>query len=226
MIVIGDVHGEFDSLMKLLDILPQTDNLCFVGDLIDRGPKSKDVVDFVFKNDHSCVMGNHEDLATGNDWSTWAINGALQTLKSYSPEKSDYDVFREHEHFDWLCNLPLFCEWTRDDGQKFIISHSFAYNGMETMTDEILWAREPLYVALSKDFNEDDDEIVNKPLSPFFDEKFDDGFINVFGHTPLKNTSHRHILNRHWLIDGGCTYGGKLTAIDLQTEEIYFVDKV
>ena len=33
MIVIGDVHGEYNMLMRLMDKLPQTENICFVGDL-------------------------------------------------------------------------------------------------------------------------------------------------------------------------------------------------
>ena len=47
MIVIGDVHGEYNSLLSLLDILPQTDKICFVGDLIDRGPDSKKIIDLI-----------------------------------------------------------------------------------------------------------------------------------------------------------------------------------
>lgn len=38
--IIGDVHGEFDSLKALKDKLPQNANLVFVGDLVDRGKKS------------------------------------------------------------------------------------------------------------------------------------------------------------------------------------------
>lgn len=62
MIIIGDVHGGFDTLRKLVDKLPQDENICFVGDLIDRGPKSVEVVDFVIDNGFDCVLGNHEDL--------------------------------------------------------------------------------------------------------------------------------------------------------------------
>jgi serine/threonine protein phosphatase 1 len=61
MIVIGDVHGGFDTLIKLIEKLPN-DNICFVGDLIDRGPKSAQVVDFVIENNYDCVLGNHEEL--------------------------------------------------------------------------------------------------------------------------------------------------------------------
>ena len=61
--IIGDVHGEFDSLKALKDKLPQNANLVFVGDLVDRGKKSKEVIDFVKDNNYLCVLGNHEKIS-------------------------------------------------------------------------------------------------------------------------------------------------------------------
>ena len=43
--IIGDVHGHYDTLMRLVDRLPQDAELIFVGDLIDRGSQSAEVVD-------------------------------------------------------------------------------------------------------------------------------------------------------------------------------------
>ena len=59
--IIGDVHGEFDK-KALKDKLPQNANLVFVGDLVDRGKKSKEVIEFVKDNNYSCVLGNHEKM--------------------------------------------------------------------------------------------------------------------------------------------------------------------
>ncbi|MCF6206994.1 MAG: metallophosphoesterase [Sulfurovum sp.] len=60
--IIGDVHGEYDALMRLVAKLPKDAKLIFVGDLVDRGSRSADVVKFVRENAHSCVMGNHEEM--------------------------------------------------------------------------------------------------------------------------------------------------------------------
>ena len=60
--IIGDVHGEFDSLRLLTDKLPKDSKLIFVGDLVDRGKKSKEVVEFVKSNNYLCVLGNHEKM--------------------------------------------------------------------------------------------------------------------------------------------------------------------
>ena len=51
-VFVGDVHGQYDSLMRLWDLisLDSGDAIYFVGDLIDRGPQSAQVVDFVRAN--------------------------------------------------------------------------------------------------------------------------------------------------------------------------------
>jgi serine/threonine protein phosphatase 1 len=58
--VIGDVHGEYDTLSKLLKKIPTGSEIVFVGDLIDRGKHSSDVVELVRKNNYKVVLGNHE----------------------------------------------------------------------------------------------------------------------------------------------------------------------
>jgi len=71
--VIGDIHGHFDYLQKLLynlgydkqGVHPEGRKLLFLGDLVDRGPKSYEVLIFVMKlvrkHNHYMVIGNHED---------------------------------------------------------------------------------------------------------------------------------------------------------------------
>jgi diadenosine tetraphosphatase ApaH/serine/threonine PP2A family protein phosphatase len=84
--LIGDVHGEMDALMSLIDVLgydregrhPRGRNLVFVGDLCDRGPDSPGVVDWVRRRHAEgralVLLGNHElnllrgQRKDGNDW--------------------------------------------------------------------------------------------------------------------------------------------------------------
>ena len=65
-IIIGDVHGMFNELWKLFDTLVKPDDkVVFVGDLVDKGPDSTRVVQFVREmsrtHDITLVEGNHEE---------------------------------------------------------------------------------------------------------------------------------------------------------------------
>ncbi len=112
--VVGDVHGQFNGLMQLLKLmnLGLSDKLYFLGDLIDRGPQSAEVVDWVIKNEHGCIMGNHEQMcveafaspSSSGAWQGWLINGGANTLESYGEAKMPA------AHLDWIANLPLFLD--------------------------------------------------------------------------------------------------------------------
>ena len=74
-IVIGDIQGCLDELKALLDLLDfksSSDQLIFLGDLINRGPKSLEVLEFLYSMNHcvSNTLGNHDlhllALAIGN----------------------------------------------------------------------------------------------------------------------------------------------------------------
>ncbi len=114
-IIIGDVHGHYKGLMKLLDaIAPATDdNVYFLGDLIDRGPESSQVVEFVKNSPYYCLMGNHEQmliniLSDGGSSSSavqaWLYSGGQATVASY--EQS----IIPHEHVEWLMSLPTYLD--------------------------------------------------------------------------------------------------------------------
>jgi serine/threonine protein phosphatase 1 len=105
--VIGDIHGMYDPLKVLIDFIydkarqnePIT-KVIFLGDFIDCGPSSKQVVDLIFrlKNDFdtATLLGNHEELLlsfyhkqfnhikVGNFWLSY--NGGLQTVLSLYPQ--------------------------------------------------------------------------------------------------------------------------------------------
>ena len=46
---IGDVHGCFDTLEKLLQQIPNESRLIFIGDIINRGPKSLETIRTVMR---------------------------------------------------------------------------------------------------------------------------------------------------------------------------------
>jgi len=150
--VIGDVHGHYDTLLALVDKLPKDVRLIFVGDLIDRGPKSMEVVKFVREGGHMCVMGNHEELMTAHGamvleayqknediyiYNNWFRNGGVATTRSYGVaklsdgrpvkvEESEDALHRFKEDIKWMEQLPLFIELDVEhtSGLPVVISHA------------------------------------------------------------------------------------------------------
>lgn len=63
--VVGDLHGCFSALenrLKSADFDPETDRLFSVGDLVDRGPESIRVLDYLRQPWFHAVRGNHEAM--------------------------------------------------------------------------------------------------------------------------------------------------------------------
>lgn len=95
--IIGDIHGSYDALMDLVKIMPDAPFIS-VGDMIDRGPRSLDVLRFFMKDGNRAVLGNHEQLMLDvyygrrifgrGVWLDYR-NGGYQTLKSFSPLKME-----------------------------------------------------------------------------------------------------------------------------------------
>ena len=97
-IVVGDIHGCYDELMALLEKveLAEDDRVVSVGDLITKGPKSKEVLE-IFMTDprFSTVIGNH-DLALRRKWNGEEIelkSSQKETHKELKGEKDAYTTY-------------------------------------------------------------------------------------------------------------------------------------
>ena len=89
LIIIGDVHGCLEELKLLLlhcSYRKETDKVVFVGDLVNKGPYSAEVVKFVRKIGARCVRGNHDDAA---------LSKALKAKKSDKDLPSHYQYLKE-----------------------------------------------------------------------------------------------------------------------------------
>lgn len=137
---IGDIHGEAEHLAKLLGRLPQLtadDTLVFLGDYLDRGARSKDIVaqlmSFPSRTDAKvvCLRGNHEDAwvrVCREGWDEFVLtpgNGCLATVRSYTggaaparkepPQQKDMMPLTTGEFFPeavvrWMEGLPYWYE--------------------------------------------------------------------------------------------------------------------
>jgi serine/threonine protein phosphatase 1 len=142
--IIGDIAGEYDALQQLLDKMPKDQEIISVGDMIDRGPKSKEVLDF-FMNKGKAILGNHEHFLL-----TYQKTPPAESQKAYFEDSrihygSNYYDFKTREgvgdiwfgynggqatldSFDgsipdnvteWIASLPLYIEMP-----GLFISHS------------------------------------------------------------------------------------------------------
>src|SRR5690606_21840182 len=94
VIAIGDVHGCATALATLLDALQPapSDRVVLLGDLIDRGPDSKGVIDQVLDLSEAChmvaILGNHEEMLLAaydrpGSAGEWLAHGGEEMLASY-----------------------------------------------------------------------------------------------------------------------------------------------
>ena len=139
-VVFGDVHGDSKKLRKLIEIIRErygTDvDIVSVGDLIDRGPDSKGVIDICIREGVIACMGNHDEwivnlLTTGHVKDVWSpIWGAWATVKSYGSRNRDpdrvYYSMRARippDHQEYFKSMQLILR-VDVNGERFWVSHS------------------------------------------------------------------------------------------------------
>ena len=117
---VGDPTGFGDSL-KLLHAQMPEGQLWGVGDLVDRGPDSKGVMDFFIDGGHKTVMGNHDHMMLFQKIKNlpgvnprlypsdcWSYNGGDETMESFGFKHwSDYDPAMLTKYYDYIEQMPL-----------------------------------------------------------------------------------------------------------------------
>ncbi len=209
-IILGDIHGCFRSMEKILELAefdPGKDTLISVGDLVDRGPRVYEVIEYMIelkaKMGARCVivLGNHEDMAMENGFfpgDLWIYNGAGKTLDSFLAHGEDIHSDRFIHFFD---SMPYFY---KDPENRFIVTHA----------------------GLTKNLLED-----NSPQDMLWNRDFEqyEGKLCICGHTPVSNpfwksgigapvrllpdTAYELPENGLIDIDTGCVFGYNLSAM-------------
>ncbi len=216
LFAIGDIHGCFDSLKELVENKIQfqkDDKLILLGDYIDRGDKSKEVVDFIIKlleNGYDVIplIGNHEAMlldafADEKNISKWIQNGGNETLKSFEIN-SLKDI--ESKYIKFFKGLSYYYAF-----ENYLFVHAgFNDNLLNPFTDyySMLWKCKETYT------------------NPLLSDK-----TIVHGHNPVKVvTCEKRVLSKHRVIniDTGCVYKdnegyGRLSAYDCNRQRILFV---
>lgn len=214
-IAIGDIHGcleEFESLLKKIDYNQNFDRLILLGDLIDRGPYSLEVVQLARKMNLECLMGNHE----------------FAFLKWYKSNKQVYESKRFYTQFtdedvNYIAKMPSYIKI----GDDMILVHAGLRNGIQIENqkkNDCLYLRytdiNGEFISMSKVV-----ELGKEATGAHFWTEFWKGPESVvYGHNvysfqePLIEKVAPGVVC--YGIDTGCCFGGSLTALVLETKQI------
>ena len=213
--IIGDVHGCYDALSKLVRKLGYTRNeegnyvhkegrkIIFCGDVVDRGDQSVAVLKLIMKLEKDgvarMVMGNHDDrllrYLKGNDLEE--IHGLETTAEEMRQED---DAFRE-EVLHFLERQPAYL-WL--DGGSLVVAHAGikrAFLGKDTKA-----IREYcLYGALKREYDS-----LGFPSIEEWAADYEDDCMAVFGHIPA---SRVYKIHNTYGVDTACVFGYYLSAL-------------
>lgn len=226
VLAIGDVHGMYEKLIKLMDKIrfnPDEDLLIFLGDYIDRGPDPGRCLQYIFALQQQypdvvvCLMGNHEVMMSSYfmqkrgsynnlivDYAgSWLDNGGLETLK----QLDEMDEGTKEELLQWVMNLPVkyqyqdyfFCHAGVDPDVPLAVQNEF----------DMLWRRQQWW------------------------EQYKGEETLVVGHTPVqkvmkltgkeRRTPKPLFLTNHVIMcdTGAYMSGGKLSCVDVLAGKVW-----
>jgi hypothetical protein len=201
-IVVGDIHGCCDELTDLIDLIkPQPDDrLIAVGDLITKGPKSREVLDWLISDKRwSSVVGNHDRKIRQK------LRGEPIRLTYEQAEALRQLQPNSQKYADFLRSLP----YTIDLG-----SHLVVHAGLRPGVD------------LDKQMAADMTEIRTMGADPPrrrglpWYAVYRGPQTVLFGHWPSKEPRRAAYAIG---LDTGCVYGGKLTALVVESGEFVSV---
>jgi serine/threonine protein phosphatase 1 len=224
--VVGDIHGRLDLLDQLLERIhrevderpPAKTLLVFVGDLIDRGPASAQVVERLRTYDHPAIrpiflLGNHEEvllriLAGETELiAKWRWFGGSQCLASYGVDPQSLSLQSSEQaletiraaipqtHVEFIRGFVDTCRFG-----DYLFVHAGIQPGVpldDQRQSDLRWIRDP-----------------------FLHDDRDHGFIVVHGHTISRKVDER--ANRIG-IDTGAFKTGVLTALAIEEKERWYV---
>lgn len=227
----SDIHGEYDKYLKLINKikLKEEDTLFILGDVIDRGEKSIEVLkDMMYRANVIPILGNHEYMAiqilpllmqeiteeTISEFNEEFVQGLLEWL-NYGGQ-STIDGFKKlskddkEDIIDYLMEFSLY-EEVRVNGKEYVLVHA----GLSNFSPERRISDYELYELIFE--------------RPEYNLKyFKDKFL-ISGHTPtrlIENNNRPDFIykgNNHIAIDCGAVFGGQLAAICLDTGEEFYV---
>lgn len=227
-LVIGDIHGGLRALTQLLERAEVTPNnqLIFLGDYVDGWSQSAQVIECLIelskKNQCVFIKGNHDVwceqwLAEGSVNDVWYIHGGKETIESYK----GYSKTQKHAHLNFFESMPLF---HLDDKNRLFIHAGFTsmHGVKKEIQKEVFYYDRTLWemaLTLDKRIKQDSELFPNRL------KHYDEIYI---GHTPtIRYHKHKPMNAANvWNVDTGAAFTGKLSAIDIDTKEVFQSDSL
>jgi serine/threonine protein phosphatase 1 len=225
-LVIGDIHGGLKGLKQLLDRVKvvEEDRLIFMGDYVDGWSESAQVIQYlmVLSQLKECIFikGNHDAwcekwLRTDKPDTIWLDHGGRGAIESYGSFSSD----EKKLHLRFFEQMKLY---HLDEQNRLFVHGGFtSKRGVENETsesnfyfDRTLWE---MALALDKEIDE------NSELFPKRLKLYNEIYI---GHTPTLYFNSDEPLQaiNVWNVDTGAAFYGKLSAMDIDTKEVFQSD--
>ena len=233
--VVSDIHGCYEKFLKMVTKigLKKTDKLYVLGDVVDRGSDSMELIfDLAGRENVRTLMGNHDYMAAlmlrsfampdsslnekqrkakkkleaGKDlFQLWLEDGGYETWSSFLK----LSFSKKTAVLNFLESLPIFARVERG-GKTFLLSHTVPEKK----------------VMLQEDRPDSNGFLFGKPE---YDKVYFEDRILVTGHTPtglIEKSSAGRIWkkNNHIAIDCGAVFGNPLGCICLETGEEFYVE--
>lgn len=231
--VVGDIHGCYDAWMRLKNKIEKQDSnarFILVGDIVDRGPKVMEMIDWAMKNitpdgKYQMILGNHEDMKI--DWSKQYNRirkcnfSKTQHYKKFEKDNYDfqdtlikYDVTDDYviKIIDFFKSLPVYIDTTVNTGtreQYYIICHA-------AIPDMCIDKKTGKIIKEKTEFEGVDEYLGNSVRDyiiwerNYYGNRWEAPTIVVHGHTP---TCIRDLLVR-WALPGKIDFRNKDINVD------------
>lgn len=227
-LVIGDIHGGLKALTQLLERAKVTtdDQLIFLGDYVDGWSESAQVIQYLIElsKTNRCVFikGNHD--AWCEDWlrenlinPSWYQHGGKETIESYN----SFSDKNKQQHLKFFEDMKMY----HLDGHNRLFIHAgfTSVHGVEReyQIENFYYDRTLWEMAITMDKRiEKDSELYPNRLKHYSEI--------YIGHTPTIRFSKNQPMQaiNVWNVDTGAAFTGKLSAIDLDTKEVFQSEEV
>lgn len=226
--LMSDYHGEYNMFIKMLKLINfcDTDKLIILGDVIDRGPDSIMLLQYVMGQPNiELLLGNHEEMMMlsvcfGNMmmYNCWLNNGGRSTLDQFKLLSND----RQLEIKQYLRSLPLY---------KIVDNFILVHAGIDPVYPE------PTLLNINAYMDAQKRETLLWCRDEFVGEPALSNFKVIFGHTPtgccldiigqprLSSAKIWHDSGKIGIDCGACFRGGRLGCLRLDDMEEFYIER-